>query len=94
MIVWIQHLFYLALLLNSTILLPQIIKIFKTKNVKNLSIISFLGFLFMQIITLLHAIFHQDIALAIGMALSSATTGTLIVQIIIYAILYKKQMIK
>lgn len=93
MIVLIEHLFYLALLLNSTIVLPQIIKAFKTKNVKNLSLISFLGFLFMQIITFLHAIFHHDLALVIGMAFSVVTTSIVVLQIILYSILCKKQTI-
>lgn len=80
----IRVFFWMGLLLNSAIIFPQVIKIYKRKSAKGLSLGAFIGFWFLQVVTFLHAYFTRDVDLMIGMFAALATTGFLVIQIILY----------
>ena len=72
----------ISLILNALLFIPQLIKIIKNKNAKELSLITFIGFNIMQILMLLHGYFHQEPILIIGMLLSLITCGTVTISIL------------
>ncbi|MCK4608686.1 MAG: hypothetical protein KAT71_04315 [Gammaproteobacteria bacterium] len=76
--------FLLGLVLNSAILIPQIVKVVKTKDSQGLSGVTFLGFCVLQFIVVLHAYFHHDVILMVGMFVAMFTTGLLVFLIMIY----------
>jgi MtN3 and saliva related transmembrane protein len=57
----IELMFGLSLFANAMLFIPQAVKIYKTKNTRGLSKITFFGFNVMQIFTILHAYIHEDI---------------------------------
>ena len=68
--------FSISLLVNALLFIPQIIIIRKTKNVKDLSLLTFGGFNIIQLFTLFHGLFNHDYILAFGYFLSVLTCGT------------------
>jgi MtN3 and saliva related transmembrane protein len=80
----IEAIFSLGLFINAALFVPQAIKIFKTKDSKELSLLTFAGFNFIQLFTLLHGYLHKDYLLIIGYALSIITCGTVTLLIIFY----------
>ena len=73
-----------SLILNALLFIPQTIKIFKTKSVKELSLITFAGFNVMQLLMLLHGYFHHELMLVIGMILSLITCGSVTISILYF----------
>ncbi len=80
----IEWLFGTALLINSILFIPQAIKIFKTKSTQGVSLITFLGFLLIQLAVLLHGVTHQDYMLTIGYLLSIITCSMVVILILYY----------
>lgn len=74
----------ISLILNALLFIPQVIKIIKNKNAKELSLITFIGFNVMQILMLLHGYFHQEPILIIGMLLSLITCGSVTISILYF----------
>jgi MtN3 and saliva related transmembrane protein len=62
--IWIYHainvIYSLSFLWTAFSALPQIITLLRTKNSNELSIITFLGFNFIQVVTIAHAYFYQE----------------------------------
>jgi len=83
----IEIIFSLGLFINAMLFIPQIIKLYQTKNAGGFSLITFAGFNLIQLFTALHGILHHDILLAVGNLLSLATCG-LVTGLIIF---YKKR---
>lgn len=87
----IRIFFWIGLFLNSIIVIPQIIKILRNKNAAGFSLLAFSGFLFLQIIVVLHAYLYRDIDLLIGMSASVVTTGLLVALIYIYGTMKQRK---
>lgn len=80
----IESLFALGMFINGTLFIPQAIKIFRLKEARDLSLLTFFGFNFIQAVTILHGIIKQDFALAIGMSYSFITCAMVTLLIIKY----------
>jgi MtN3 and saliva related transmembrane protein len=76
--------FSAGLFVNALLFVPQIIKLWRTKESKDLSLLTFGGFNLIQIFAILHGCFNQDYILTIGFLLSFITCGTITTQIIFY----------
>ncbi len=76
--------FSLGLFINALLFLPQIIKLYKTKNSKSFSLLTFGGFCVIQLFVILHGIIHRDYLLAIFTGLSFLMCGVLVGMILFY----------
>jgi MtN3 and saliva related transmembrane protein len=78
--------FSLGLFINAALFIPQAIRIIKNKDAKEVSFITFFGFLLIQIATSLHGFLNNDYLLTYGTLLSIVTCGTVVVLIAFYRI--------
>lgn len=67
--------FFIGLLVNATLFVPQAIKLYRIKTAKEVSPLTFLGFNIMQAFTAIHAYLAKDALLFLGMVLSFITCG-------------------
>ncbi len=77
--------FEFGLLINAFLFIPQALKIYRHKNAKGLSLLTFAGFNFIQLFFILHALLQGDIQLLIGMGISFITCGFVTFGIILYS---------
>jgi PQ loop repeat. len=82
--VFIEIGFSIALFVNAVLFVPQIIKLWRTKEAKGLSLLTFAGFNLIQILAVLHGYLKQDYVLMVSFLLSLITCGVITIQIIIY----------
>lgn len=71
----INIIFEIGLMVNAFLFIPQAIRIFKRKNSKGVSLLTFGGFWCIQIFIFLHAIIQKDWWLGIGSILGLITCG-------------------
>ncbi len=71
----IELAFSMALLVNAALFVPQIIRLYKVKDSKELSLLTFGGFLTIQLITVMHGFVVSDYLLVFGFSLSILTCG-------------------
>lgn len=76
--------FFLSLLANALLFVPQAIKLYRVKNAAGLSLLTFAGFNVIQLFTLLHGYIQKDYLLMIGYLLSLITCGVCTWMIIRY----------
>ncbi|MDR2617190.1 MAG: hypothetical protein LBC22_05280 [Endomicrobium sp.] len=50
----------MAMFINAALFLPQVIKLYKTKSTKGLSLITFIGFNIIQLSSILHGYIRKD----------------------------------
>jgi MtN3 and saliva related transmembrane protein len=81
---FIEMVFGLGLFINAALFIPQIIKLYKTKNAQGLSLVTFAGFNFIQLFTILHGYLHKDLLLIIGYVISFIACGVVTTMIILY----------
>ena len=80
----IEILFGLALFVNAMLFIPQAIKVFKTKNGKSISLITFTGFILIQFVSVLYGLVKHDWILIIGYLVSMGTCGLVVVCALLY----------
>jgi two-component system aerobic respiration control sensor histidine kinase ArcB len=80
----IEWMFASALFINALLFLPQLMLILKKKSSKSVSLITFLGFLLIQLTVILHGILHQDYLLIFGYLFSMIICGALVIAIVYY----------
>lgn len=80
----IQVAFSIALFVNALLFIPQSVRIIKTKSAKDISLITFGGFLLIQLATISHAIVMQDKILTYGFLASIITCGTVVALALFY----------
>lgn len=80
----IELMFGLGLFFNAALFIPQIIKLYKTKNSQGHSLLTFAGFNLIQLFTLLHGYLRKDYLLMFGFVLSLITCGIISFMIIYY----------
>lgn len=83
----VSTLFGLALFINALLFIPQALKIFREKKSNEISLSTFFGFLFIQLIAVCYGVIHNDYILAIGYLLSMITCGA----VVIFTLMYKNQ---
>ena len=76
--------FDLVLFISGTVFVPQIIRLLRTKKIQGLSLITFIGFFFIQFTSALHGYFVHNIALLIGMIYCMLTCGVVIILLFYY----------
>ncbi|MDR1474214.1 MAG: hypothetical protein LBS38_00780 [Endomicrobium sp.] len=81
---FVEFCFSLGMFVNAVLFFPQIVKLFKTKNVEGLSLLTFIGFNIIQFFSLLHGYIHKDYIFMFGMTLSLILCGTITFLIILY----------
>lgn len=80
----IEALFGFSLVINATLFIPQIVKLFKTKDADGLSFFTFLGFNCMQFLGALHCYLKEDYLPMLGWIASLFTCGVITILIIFY----------
>lgn len=80
----VELIFSLRLFVNVALFVPQIIKLYKTKNAEGISLLTFSGFVFIQFFTFLHGYIKHDYLLMIDYIFSLLTCGTATIMIIFY----------
>ncbi len=80
----IEITFGLALFINALLFVLQAVKIFREKSAVGISLLTFLGFLLIQFVIVLHGVLHQDYALIIGYLLSMLSCGIVVMLILFY----------
>lgn len=80
----IEITFGFALFINALLFVPQAVRIFREKSAIGVSLLTFLGFLLIQFIIVLHGIIHQDFPLMIGYLLSMLSCGLVVMLILFY----------
>lgn len=81
----IDFIFGISLFINALLFIPQVIKLYKTKDAKDVSKITFIGFCFMQLSAIIYGLFHQDWVLVFGYGLSLLTCGWTTILLIMYS---------
>lgn len=76
--------FALCLLLNAGIFVPQALEIYRHKNTENVSLVTFLGFNLVQVLSVINGIFYDDPILIIGSLLAIVTCGSVSCLIVYY----------
>jgi MtN3 and saliva related transmembrane protein len=76
--------FSIGLSINALLFVPQIIKLWRTKESRDLSLLTFGGFNLIQILGILHGYLNKDNSLVFGFFLSLISCGTITTQIIFY----------
>ena len=72
----VNILFSLGLFINAMLFIPQMLKLYRSKDSKELSKIMFVGFCFMQLSAILYGILHHDWILTVGYSLALLTCGS------------------
>ena len=80
----IELYFGAALFINAILFIPQALRIIREKYSKDVSLITFSGFFFIQLATLCHAIIVKDTILLFGNALSMVACASVVVLILLY----------
>jgi two-component system aerobic respiration control sensor histidine kinase ArcB len=83
----IEITFGLVLFINALLFVPQAVRILKEKSAVGVSLLTFVGFLLIQFVIVLHGIIHQDYPLIMGYLISMLSCGV----VIILALIYKSQ---
>jgi MtN3 and saliva related transmembrane protein len=81
---FIEIVFSVGLFINALLFIPQIIKLYKTKDSEGLSLVTFVGFNLIQLFAVFHGYLHKDYLLMAGFLLSIITCGTVTIMIILY----------
>ena len=80
----IEAIFGAALFINALLFIPQIIKIIREKSSQGVSLITFVGFLLIQLSAVLYGLVKQDMVLVLGYLISIVTCGTVVILALIY----------
>lgn len=76
--------FSISVIVNAILFIPQARMIFRTKSVKDVSLVTFVGFNVIQLFTMLHGLITHDYILVMGYLLSIVTCGSVSILIIYY----------
>jgi MtN3 and saliva related transmembrane protein len=81
----VDFVFGLGLFINALLFIPQVIKLYRTKDAGDLSKITFVGFCLTQIAAICYGYLHSDWILMIGYCLSLMTCGLVTILIFKYS---------
>lgn len=83
-----------GLFVNALLFVPQIIKLLRVKDAKELSLLTFSGFCFIILFVILHGLINKDYFLVIGYSLSLIMCGLVTGLIIFYRLQKKRRVVK
>ena len=72
----IQIAFGLSLFVNALLFIPQAVVLYKKKDASEISLLTFVGFVIMQALAVLHGLVVKDYLLMFGFLLSMLSCGT------------------
>ncbi|MEQ1666362.1 MAG: PQ-loop domain-containing transporter [Bdellovibrionales bacterium] len=81
---FIETLFFIGMLINALLFIPQIITVVRNKSSENVSALTFIGFFLIQVVAVMRGYFHQDYIFMLAFGASLITCGTLVIFILIY----------
>ncbi|MDR1561201.1 MAG: hypothetical protein LBS23_02490 [Holosporaceae bacterium] len=81
---FIEFMFGFGLFFNAILFVPQAMRIYKAKSSRGISLTTFVGFNFMQILTILHGYISGDYILMLGTVFSLVCCGAVTFLIIFY----------
>ncbi|MDR2428144.1 MAG: hypothetical protein LBD19_04325 [Endomicrobium sp.] len=81
---FVEFCFGLSMFINTILFVPQIVRLFKTKNPVGVSLTTFVGFNIIQLFCILHGYIHNDYIFMFGMLLSLLLCGCISFLIILY----------
>ena len=73
----IAALFGFGMAINACLFVPQALRLWKARDAKGISIVSFAGFNALQFVGALHGYFQGDYALMLGMIATLVTCGSI-----------------
>lgn len=76
--------FGLGFVFNASLFIPQALRIIQTKSAKNISLITFLGFNFIQLNGALYGYYQNDLILLYGNLISFISCGVVTFLAIVY----------
>lgn len=76
--------FGLGFVFNASLFIPQALRIIQTKSAKNISLITFLGFNFIQLNGVLYGYYQNDLILLYGNSISFISCGVVTFLAILY----------
>jgi len=82
----INLIFFFGLIFNAVLFIPQAVKLYRLKDSKEVSAITFTGFWFVNLFTFLHAYITKDYLLFWGTSLSVFLSGLVVILIIYYRV--------
>jgi MtN3 and saliva related transmembrane protein len=82
--IFLESGFFLGMLVNALLFVPQALTLYRLKEAKSVSLITFLGFNIIQAFTAIHAYLVSDYLLLIGSILAFITCGTVTFLAILY----------
>lgn len=80
----ITYAFGMALFINAMLFIPQIIRVYAQRCSKSVSMLTFVGFLAVNLLAVAYGVVRQDYLLIFGYSISTILNLILIVFIIIY----------
>jgi len=80
----VEILFSFALTVNAALFIPQGLKLFKTQNPQDLSLLTFLGFNILQLLGILHCYLQKDYSPMLGWLASFITCGAITLMIVYF----------
>ena len=83
----IDFIFGVGLFINAMLFVPQAIRIWKAKDAKELSLITFCGFCLTQLTAVIYGYLHHDYILMYGFLLALFTCGIVTVMGVYFRIL-------
>lgn len=86
---FVAVIFGAGLFINSILFVPQILRLWKTKDAKDISLVTFSGFWILQLFSVLYGFTRHDWIMMIGFSLSLLTCGSVILLIIFYRYIIK-----
>jgi len=81
---FVEFCFGLSMFINAILFVPQIVRLFKTKNPVGVSLTTFVGFNIIQLFCILHGYIHNDYIFMFGMLLSLLLCGCISFLVILY----------
>ncbi len=85
----ISYLFSMALGANACLFILQFVRIVRKKNADGVSLIAFMGFCVIQLVTMTHGFLHNDAILAYGTLVSLSSCTLVVVSIIYFQFIHK-----
>jgi len=82
----IAVIFGLGLVANALLFVPQAIAVWRKKTDVGVSLLTFGGFSFLQMIGIVHGLFQHDMAITLGMSASLLSCGTVTALTVFYRV--------
>jgi MtN3 and saliva related transmembrane protein len=78
----VEVIFGVGLFINALLLVPQIVKLLREKHANDISLITFAGFVGINLFTVFHGIIVHDVWLVVGYSFSVVTSTIVTILII------------